>query len=475
MLRSWPVLGGVLLSTCAFQEEPGTRRPNFVLILADDLGWKDVSYNGSAYPTPNIDALAARGIVFTQGYATSPSCSPTRASLLTGRHPARFGITRAIRNVDYRRAEKQAAEQAEAAEEGLTYLPDEERTFAELLTQAGYETAYVGKWHLGLAPHLPDKNGFAWCRSVGSYSASPYFPPFEVQDLGHEERPDEYLTDHLTEQALEFLRQPHDRPFFLFLAHFAVHGPWKARADLAAHYEKTLDPSSDQGHAVYAAMIHSLDESVGRVVATLQELGLSESTVVIFTSDNGPTLEKSALSSGLDFENDEEGTSDASVRFTTTAPLRGGKLQLYEGGIRVPWIACWPGVISAGGRCDVPVVSLDLHPTILGLAGIEPEPSIELDGRDLGALLHGGNTLERDALAFYAPQRYPACAIRKGDRKLIHFYEGRTELYDLRADPGESNDLARVEPERAAQLLQELSDWLASIGARIPPVEEGRE
>ncbi len=469
------MLGMVLLATCAERAEPDAPRPNFVLILADDLGWKDVSFNGSAYPTPHIDALAARGIVFTQGYATSPSCSPTRASLLTGRHPARFGITRAIRNVDYRRAEKQTVAQGEAPREGLTYLPDEERTFAERLIEAGYETAYVGKWHLGLEPHLPDRNGFGWCRAVGSYSASPYFPPFDVQDLGHEERPDEYLTDHLTEQALEFLRQPHDRPFFLFLAHFAVHGPWNAKAELVARYEKTLDPSSEQSHAVYAAMIHSLDESVGRVLATLEELGLSKNTVVIFTSDNGPTLEKSALSSGLDFEDEEEAASGASVRFTTTAPLRGGKLQLYEGGIRVPWIVAWQGVLSAGARCEIPVVSMDLHPTILGLAGVEPEPSIELDGCDLGALLFGGETLERDTLAFYAPQRYPACAIRKDGRKLLYFYEGRTELYDLRADPGESNDLASVEPERAALLLRELSDWLASIGARVPPVEEGQE
>ena len=466
-LRMRPVLSLLPLLLCALScaesapAPPPASRPNFVFILADDVGWKDVGYAGSAYRTPFIDRLAERGVVFTQAYAAAPSCSPTRASILTGRHPARIGLTKAIRIKDYQDARKPPPPRPRPdlkmlGPPSLTYLPLEETTFAERLREAGYATGFVGKWHLGQPAYHPEKQGFTWTRAVGSFSASPYFPPFQVDDPG-DVAPGEYLTDHLTDEAIGFLREHAEEPFLLYVSHFAVHGPWQGKPRDVARLAKELDPDAPQGNPTYGAMIESLDAGVGKLVEALEELGLAENTVVVFTSDNGPTLEK--------FET-----------YTTTAPLRGGKLDLYEGGIRVPTVVSWPGAIGEA-VCDEPIVSMDFYPTFLRLAGLDPAPTPAasalpdggtIDGLDLSPLLFGSGSLDRDTLYFHVPHRHMSAGIRRGDRKLVHFFGERTELYDLAADPGEAHDLAAADPARAEPLRGELFRWLEEIGAGMP-------
>ena len=445
---------GVAALTVLQQEPPSPAHPNIVFILADDLGWKDVGFQGSAYPTPHLDRLASEGLVFTRAYAAAPSCSPTRAAILTGKHPARLGLTHAIRNKDYLDAREPVQEKVEPRGRflvpgSLTHLPEGERTIATRLSAAGWDTGYVGKWHLGEPPYVPQSFGFEHAAAVGYYSSSPYTPPYRLRQLSPG-KPASYLTDCLTEEALRFLRQPRERPFFLFLAHFAVHGPWQGKPELVQRFERTLDPASAQGNAEYAAMIASLDESVGAVLSALEELGLEEETLVVFTSDNGPTLAKERP-------------------ITSVAPLRGGKLELYEGGIRVPLVLRWKGRIAPGSRCDLPVTSMDFYPTLLALCGLEREMNEAPDGRDLAALVTGGKPPERQPLFFHVPNATrPRAAILSGDLKLLHFFEGEDELYDLSTDPGEQHDLAPRDPERAALLRAELLAWLTSLGTPLP-------
>ncbi len=430
-----------------------TTRPNFVFILADDLGWRDVGYAGSAYPTPRIDALARESLVFDRAYAASPSCSPTRAALLTGRHPARLHLTKAIRLQDYR-DELEGEESVRRMEPlSLRHLAPEEVTFAEVLQANGYATGFTGKWHLGVPPNVPRTQGFDWTRSVGAYSASPYFPPYEVTKAD-DVRPDEYLTDRITDDAIAFLREHADRPFFLYVSHFAVHGPWAAKDEEIKRMRTLLDPASDQSSALYGAMIASLDEGVGRILDELNALELADRTIVIFTSDNGPTIEK------------------GSSVMTSTAPLRGGKLDVYEGGLRVPMVVRWPGRTQPG-ETDTPVVSMDLFPTVLAAAGIALPEGVALDGIDL-APVFAGEALERDTLFFHVPHREMCGAVLSGDRKLVfRYFEETSELYDLAADPGEAHDLAAERPDEVTAMRTELFDWLEAVDAQrvIPRAE----
>lgn len=434
-------------------DDAAPRPPNVVFILADDLGWRDVGFQGSHYPTPNIDRMAREGMVFSRAYAASPCCSPTRAAILTGKHPARLHITRAIRNKDYLAA-REPPKNAPAARharflplESRTFLPEGEPTLATRLAESGWDTGFVGKWHLGEREHFPAQYGFAHTAAVGAASSSPYFPPYRVQNLSPN-KPAGYLTDVLTDEALLFLRRLREGPFFLFLSHFAVHGPWRGKPELVVRFERELDPKSPQSNAIYAAMIASLDESVGQVLAALDELGLAEETLVVFTSDNGPTLEK-----------------DGPI--TTVAPLRGDKLDLYEGGLRVPLVVRWKGRIEAGTRCDVPVTSMDFFPTLLALCGVQSRAGDAPDGIDVSTLLSGGQTPERD-FYFHMPQREPGAALLAGTEKLVHTFGGTNELYDLASDPGETKDVAAERPARVAELERQLLAWLASVGAEIP-------
>ncbi len=415
---------------------------NIVLILADDLGWRDVGYNGSEfYRTPRIDALARAGMVFTNAYAAHSICKPSRLGLLTGRYPARVSLS------------PQDEEDLESYREtGFLGGDLGAPTLADYLKAAGYAVGLVGKWHED-AP--PDACGFdSWIGGSSSGMTPSYFSPWRLPNL-EDGAPGEYLTDRLTDEAIAFLRAHRDRRFFLFLSHYAPHSPWEAKAERIAQYQARADPSAPQRNPVYAAMIDSLDEGVGRVVAELETLGIADRTVVVFTSDNGGFVERRASAE-----------HPAAYYITSNAPLRSGKGRLYEGGLRVPFVVVWPGVVAPGSSSDFPTVSLDLVPTFLALLGLERATG--LDGVDLGTLLAGGPAPPRDTLCFHMPRaNQVVSAIRKGDEKLIHYHDGnRSELYDLAADPGETTDLVTERSERAEVLRTELFRWLDEVVSR---------
>ena len=440
---------------------------NIVLILADDLGWADLGCHGAdLHETPRIDAFAREGLRFNQAYAMSV-CSPTRAMLLTGRHAARVGITIWSEGSLERNLSRRLL-QAESRHD----LPPTEITLAKHLRDGGYLTALVGKWHLGDANHAPETHGFD-LNLGGTHWGAPatYWWPYSgagrfgaqfryVPGLGFG-RPGEYLTDRLTDEALRVIDHAGDRPFFLYLAHHAPHTPIEAKPDDVRHFQSRLRPDLRHRNPTYAAMLKSLDEGVGRVLDHLRARGLEDRTIVVFTSDNGGQM-------------NVDPPARPGEPATRNAPLRSGKGSLYEGGIRVPMIVRWPGITPRGAVSEAPVLLADLFPTLLRAAG-RPLPD-GIDGLDLSALLRDpAARLGRDALYFHYPHYYetttPAGAVRAGDWKLLEYFEdGRTELYNLSADPGEERDLASFEPARAAELRTRLARWRAEVGARMPTV-----
>ena len=440
--------------------EAPAKRLNFVFVLMDDLGQRDIGAFGSTfYETPSIDRLAAEGMRFTSGYAACPVCSPTRASIMAGKYPARVNITNFIAGMKSGKL---------VPPEYRKELPLEEFTVGEALKDGGYTTCFIGKWHLGGPEYYPDKQGFQTTVAVAG-GCGGYFSPYK--NFLKDTPPGEYLTDRLTDEALKFLDAAKDRPFFLYLSHYAVHIPLQAKKNLAAKYEAKaakLPPVEPrflpegqvkarqvQDHAVYAAMVQSMDESVGRILEKLKSLGLEDRTVVIFMSDNG------GLSTA-------EGTPTANV------PLRGGKGWLYEGGIREPLIIKWPGVTKPGSACDVPVTSTDFYPTLLEMAGLPLRPKQHVDGVSIVSLLRGGQSLPRQAIYWHYPHYAnqggsPGGVVRAGDYKLIEFYEdNRVELYNLKDDLGEKNDLAARMPDKAKELRERLARWRQEVGARMP-------
>lgn len=474
-------LGGISPPDAAAEEQRGAspeRRPNVVLILADDLGWSDVGANGGRfYRTPHLDALAADGANFTQAYAACPVCSPTRAALMTGKYPGRLHLT------DWLPGRPDRPDQRLLRPNLRQALPHEEVTLAERLQEAGYVTGHIGKWHLGGDGFEPETQGFD-LNIAGDHTGTPrsYFAPYRGGRDGRfmpglEEAPDgEYLTDRLAEEAERFLEQHRDRPFFLYLPHYAVHTPMRGKEDLIAQYEQQLAenpiPEGRQRNPIYAAMVESLDEGVGRVMAKLKELEIDQRTLVIFTSDNG----------GLSVI---EGPHTPA---TINLPLREGKGYLYEGGIRVPLMIRWPGKISPGKTITTPVSSIDFFPTILeacGLAadegesgrasslGEEREPAEDLasglDGVSIMPLLTADNEEEvawdRSELFWHYPHYSnqggrPGAVIRRGNYKLIEFFEqGRLELFDLVSDPGETRNLTGEHPELTQELAERLAWW----------------
>lgn len=433
-------------------------KPNVVVIFMDDLGWADLGCYGSRfYQTPNIDRLAAEGMRFTQAYAACPVCSPTRAALLTGKYPARLHLT------DFIPGERHPVKDKLIRPDSLQQLPLEEVTLAELLRQAGYVTAAIGKWHLGGAGFEPEKSGFDFAvggierGSVTSHFA-PYFPDGRYQIPGLEKAPrGEYITDRLTDEAEAFLERNARRPFFLYLSHYAVHTPIQAKPGVTAKYAAAPKTPGSQRNPVYAAMVESSDDSAGRILAKLDALNLTDNTLVIFTSDNG----------GL-------ATSGQPTPWpaTNNGPLREGKGYLYEGGIRVDLIVRWPGRIKPGTTCDVPTSTIDLPPTIAAACGVKfPQP---IDGVSILPLFEGATEPERDALYWhyphYSPQGgKPGGAIRAGDYKLIEFYEtGRRELFDLAKDASEGTNLVDRQPERAERMASKLAAWRAGVDAAMP-------
>jgi arylsulfatase A-like enzyme len=444
-------------------------RTNFVFFLVDDLGWMDMSANGSSfYETPNIDKLAGEGFRFTQAYAGSPVCSPTRASILTGKNPARINLTQYIggrANPDYERN-----------------LPLEEVTFPELLQESGYKNIFLGKWHLnnrkGEGTHWPDKHGFdinvGGHFRGGLYIKNKYFSPWDIPNL--ENGPEgQYMTDRLAEEAESFIKQDHDSPFLLYFSFYNVHAPFCAPKPLVEKYTekrnstgvaeenrfrkselggKRLKFRDQQDHATYAAMVESMDQAVGRVLDAIKAKGIEDNTVVVFFSDNG-------------------GLSTSEGMPTANTPLRAGKGWLYEGGIREPAIIKWPGVAKPTVS-DAVITSMDFYPTILEMAGMKLRPDLHVDGRSLVPLLKNETQKVHDTTYFHYPhlsnqKGIPSSAIRKGDHKLIVFLnEGRRELYNLKDDIGESKNLAEEMPELTETMFDELQTWWKEVDARFP-------
>ena len=447
-----------------FAAKSSERQPNFVFFLIDDMGFKDLGcYGSSFYETPNIDKLAKEGMRFTDAYAACPVCSPTRASIMTGKYPARLNLTDYL--VGRRRGKL-------IPPEYIHQMPLEEVTIAEALKQAGYTTCFIGKWHLGGKPYWPEHQGFD-INIGGTQSGMPrnYFWPQWRNNPPIEGRAGEYLTDRLTDEALKFLEAKKDKPFLLYLSHYAVHIPLQAKKDMIEKYKAKAakQPAKEprflpegsskarqvQDHPVYAGMVESVDESVGRVMGKLEELGVADNTVVIFMSDNG-------------------GLSTAEGLPTSNLPLRAGKGWLYEGGIREPMIIKWPGVVKPDSVCSVPVTSTDFYPTMLDMADLPLNPEQHIDGVSLVPLLKGNQKPERKAIFWHYPHYgnqggSPGGAVRAGDYKLIEFYEdNRAELYNLKEDIGEKKNLADKMSDKAAKLRKMLRTWRKGVNAKMP-------
>jgi arylsulfatase A-like enzyme len=445
-------------------------QPNVVFFLVDDLGYKDVGcYGSSFYETPNIDSLAKDGALFTDAYAACPVCSPTRASIITGQWPQRTGITDYI-----------GAPAPEQWKRNTPLLPAayadrldlETPTLAKAMKAAGYATFFAGKWHLGPEGWWPENQGFDVNRGGidrgGPYGGKKYFSPYGNPRL--EDGPDgEHLPDRLAKETSLFIEQNKSQPFFAYLSFYSVHTPLIARDDLREKYEakrKRLgleakwgreadrDVRLVQEHAVYAAMVEAMDQAVGRVLDKLDELGLRDNTLVVFTSDNG-------------------GLSTSEGWPTSNLPLRGGKGWMYEGGIREPLLIRWPAKVEAGIAIPAPVSSPDFFPTLLEAAGSKPVEGQTLDGTSLLPLLTGGDLPQR-SICWHYPHYgnqggAPSAAIRRGNWKLVEWMEDqRVELFNLADDISEENDLASQQPELVAKLRAELRDWQKEVGAVFP-------
>jgi len=432
-----------------------TRKPNIIFILADDLGWAELGCYGNTFnETPNLDKLAKRGMRFTDAYAAAPVCSPYRAALMTGQYPARAGITDYLRPND------------------KNHLSTKYVTVAEALKKAGYTTGIIGKWHLtgyanhGAQEYPPAMHGFdetivSENRGIGGGS---YFHPYHFNREIQKRLPGkEFLVDRCNLEAVEFIERHKEGPFFLYLSHYAVHTRLNGKPEFVAEFEKK--PGAGKGHKAsrnnphLAAQLKSIDEGVGMIVKKLNELGLSDQTVLIFTGDNG-----------------------GESRVTSNAPLRAGKSTLYEGGIRVPLIVCFPEIVPAGTVCKTPTSNIDYYPTLCQLAEIEPDTKHHIDGISLAAILKNPKTLlQRDNLYWHYPLDKPhflggrsSGAVRKGDWKLIEYFDtGQKELYNLADDISEKNNLAGTNPEKAAELKGLLKDWRKEVGAMIPRDRKG--
>ncbi|HEV3344709.1 MAG TPA: sulfatase [Pirellulales bacterium] len=454
LLQAVATLCAIAAPACA--QPTKEERPNIVLIVVDDLGWADLHCYGSRFHrTPHLDRLAQGGRRFTQAYAACPVCSPTRAALMTGKHPARLHLT------DWLPGRPDMPSQRLLRAELRQQLPLEEVTIAEALHEAGYATAHVGKWHLGGEGFEPTRQGFD-LNVAGDERGSPasYFAPFvkggRVMPGLAEAPAGEYLSDRLTDEALKFIDSRHSGPFFLYLPHYAVHIPLAAKADLQAGYPAwDGTPHGRQENPTYAAMLESVDQGVGRILDKLREHEIEDRTIVMFTSDNGGLATR-------------EGPNTPA---TSNSPLREGKGWLYEGGLRVPLIVSWPGRIAAGVE-DTPVWSGDVPVTALSLCGLKfPQP---VDGEDLASLLTEGKPLTPRPLYWHYPHyanqgSRPGGAVRDGDWKLIEFYDtSRRELFHVTRDVGEATNLAEEQPDKTARLAAMLADWRKAVDAQMP-------
>jgi arylsulfatase A-like enzyme len=449
------IIGWAMSGSVAKPKSDVIRKPNIVFILADDLGWAELGCYGNTFnETPNLDKLAKQGMRFTDAYAAAPVCSPYRAALMTGQYPARVGITDYLRPND------------------KNHLSTQYVTIAEALKNAGYTTGIIGKWHLtgysnhGVEEFPPAMHGFdetivSENRGIGGGS---YFHPYHFnREIQKRLAGKEYLVDRCNLEAVEFIERHKDEPFFLYLSHYAVHTRLNGKPELVAKFEKK--PGAGKGFKArrnnphLAAQLKSIDEGVGMIVSKLDELGLSNDTLLIFTSDNG----------GED-------------RVTSNAPLRAGKSTLYEGGIRVSLIVRYPKIVPADTVCKTPTSNIDFYPTLCQLAGVRPNSQQRIDGVSLAAVLKNPNApLQRDTLYWHYPLDKPhflggssSGAVRKGNWKLIEYFETATkELYNLANDINEKNNLASKNPQIVTQLHRLLKAWRNDVGAKIPEGQTG--
>lgn len=428
----------------------GVAQPNIVLFYADDLGWRDLACMGSKfYDTPHIDRLAAEGMLFTDAYANAPNCAPSRACLMSGQYTPRHGVF-TVGSPNRGRAELRRL----MAIKNKTVLDQKFVTVAESLKAAGYRTATMGKWHLGADPTT---QGFDL--NVGGFKAGApksYFSPYKNPNL--KDGPQgEYLTDRLTDAAVSFIRKKDERPFFLYLTHYAVHTPLQAKEDDMARFADR-QPDRGQKNKKYAGMVYALDRSMGRVLDALKVAGKVQDTIVVFFSDNG-----------------------GHMGATSCKPLRGAKGTLYEGGIRVPMIVRWPGKVKPGSRSGTPVIGTDLYPTFLAVAGAKRPEGYTLDGEDITPVLAGKDVLAGRPLFWHFPaylqgrfekdmfRTRPGAVVRRGKWKLIEFFEDRRlELYDLSQDRGEKNNVATAHADVTRELHGLMTSWRQSTGAPVP-------
>lgn len=453
------VLVGLVFAERSGAVEQGQRPPNIVFLLADDLGWTGLRCFGSDfYETPNLDRLARAGMKFTNAYAACTVCSPTRASIMTGMYPARLHLTDFIAGQNRPFARLQIPD-------WIKGLDHSHVTLAEALKAAGYRTGQVGKWHLNHAGRAPDDYGpkthgfdFQIDKPAGTKG---YFLPEDT----HSRSGSRYLTDYLTDHALEFIDDSKDAPFFLYFAYHVPHTPIQGRDDLVEYFRKRIRPDATHDNPVYAAMVASLDQSVGRVLDHLETLEIADNTLVVFTSDNGGLTQRYGKHDG----------------FTENLPLRRGKGSAYEGGVRVPAIVRWPGVTPAGSVCETPIITTDYYPTLLDIAGAkgDAQHNASVDGVSLtGVLRDPAMDLERDLFWHYPHYHaggdgpYSAIrssAIRSGNWRLIEFHEsGALELYDLEKDPGEQRNMVSERGDIANDLKDRLDRWREHVGAQMP-------
>ena len=438
-----PLLAGAPATVMAVDEPP---KPvsNIVFILADDLGAMDLGCYGSKYyETPNLDRLAAEGTRFTQAYAAHPVCSPTRASILTGRYPARLHLTA------YIPGNNPPAAKLLGPQDWIRYLRHNETTYAEALGAAGFATFHAGKWHVDseyAGAENPAKHGFGTVQPG--------------RDVWKKNQQDPMAIGEYTDALLKFIEKHKEDRFLAVLSLDQVHVPLYEQPEWIARFQDKPPGPNGQENPVMAAMVARMDSAVGRVLDKLDALGLDDTTAVVFFSDNG----------GLDSVQDEK--TKQRVTATSNLPFRSGKASIYEGGTRVPAIVSWPGVTRPASVCEVPVISNDLYPTFLAMAGLPLRPEQHLDGLSLAPLLAGGDTLPRDTLYWHYPHYQtlpPHSAIRHGDWKLVkHYEDGRAELFDLSDDPGEKEDLSSKLPGKARQMEEWLAAHLKATGAQLP-------
>jgi len=453
--------------------DPKQKRPNIILILADDLGWRDTSFSGSTfYKTPNIEKLAEQSVYFPNAYSASPLCSPTRASIMTGQNPARTGITSPACHLKQEVFEASTAPKAAPFLKRLecntvTRLNQEYFTLAEALKEAGYVTGHFGKWHLGHEPYDPFHHGFDvdvphW---PGPGPAGSYVAPWRFPDF-HPRTPKEHLEDRMGDEAVAFMEAHKDRTFFLNYWQFSVHAPFDAKEDVIEAYKKEADPNNPQRSPTYAAMVHSLDENLGKILDCVERLGIGNDTLLFFYSDNGGNM----------YNEIDETTP------TSNAPLRAGKGTLYEGGIRIPAMVSWPGVVKGGTLNPALIQSEDLYPTLLEVADAPRKREQPCDGRSLVPLLKRQTSSVRDAVYCYFPHcpinvpdhLPPSVCVRRGDWKLIRIFHDETdqshryELYNLVQDVGERNNLASKRPDLVKELDRLITEFLQRTQAVVP-------